>query len=124
MKSGDRYVLLIVTALAVIALGIYFLNGNKAEEKCVIIKSDGNIVKKLPLTPKTNMKLLIKSKEGHLTMEIKNGKVRVITSTCKEKLCVKEGWIDKVGESIICLPNRISITITGNNGGKIDTTTY
>ncbi len=124
MKSGDRILLFIVISLIVISSLIYFTNINKAKNKTVVIKSDGKIVKEIPLTTNINKEIIVKSKEGHLTVEIKNDKVRVINSTCKDKLCIKEGWIDRIGESITCLPNRISITIIGNGENKIDTTTY
>ncbi|PMQ02358.1 MAG: hypothetical protein CBR30_01515 [Dictyoglomus sp. NZ13-RE01] len=39
--------------------------------------------------------------------------VRMIASPCPDKLCVKQGWIKKVGESIVCLPNRVVLRLEG-----------
>lgn len=58
---------------------------------------------------------------GHLTVEIKDRKVRVIHASCSNKLCERQGWI-KAG-AIVCLPNRISIIVGGYDGlknGKFD----
>ena len=90
-------------------------------ESIVLIKSDGIMVKEASL--KNNREFLIKSKEGELTCIIQDQKVKVVESTCPDKLCIKQGWISNQGESIICLPNRITITITGGNEG-VDSTTY
>ena len=121
MKQGDKFVLYGVIILIFILLVEYGFF-QRHSTKVVVIRSDGKIVKELPINKDAVFE--VKSKEGHLFVEIKNGKVRVTNSTCKDKLCEKEGWISNVGESIICLPNRISISIIGKNGEKIDTVTY
>ncbi|MCX7846336.1 MAG: NusG domain II-containing protein [Dictyoglomaceae bacterium] len=39
--------------------------------------------------------------------------VRMISSPCPDKLCIKQGWIKKVGETIVCLPNRVVLRFEG-----------
>ena len=50
---------------------------------------------------------------GTNTIEIKDGKVRMAEAECPNHLCVKQGWIGYGGQSIVCLPNELSVTITG-----------
>ncbi len=50
---------------------------------------------------------------GGVNVEIKDKKIRVTTSNSPLKLCVKQGWIDGVGESIIGVPDRLLIQIVG-----------
>ncbi len=121
MKQGDKFVLYSILALVFILFIEYGIFKNHST-RVIVIRSDGKIVKELPINK--NAFFEVKSREGHLFVEVKNGKVRVVDSTCKEKLCEKEGWIGNTGESIICLPNRISITIISKNGEKVDTVTY
>ncbi len=42
-----------------------------------------------------------------IVVEIKNGKVRMKESTCKNKYCIKQGWSNSV--PIVCLPNKVLI---------------
>jgi hypothetical protein len=120
LKRGDKVIIfLLVVFAAFFAFEKYVLSNNKISS--VIIRSDGEIIKNIPIT--NNGEYIIKSKEGELTCIIKDQKVEVVESTCPDKLCMKQGWISKQGESIICLPNRISITIVGGNKA-IDSTTY
>lgn len=50
--------------------------------------------------------------------EIKNGKVRMLHSTCRNQLCVKQGWSNMT--PIVCMPEKISLVIrNGNNRNKI-----
>lgn len=45
-------------------------------------------------------------------IETANGKIRVQSSDCPDKICVKTGYISKKGEKIVCLPKRLVIEIT------------
>jgi len=49
-------------------------------------------------------------------IEIKNKRVRVIDSSCPLHICEGMGWIDQCGDSIICVPNRMVITLVGDKG--------
>ncbi len=37
--------------------------------------------------------------------------IRMISSPCPDKICIKQGWINKKGESIVCLPNRVVLRL-------------
>ncbi len=47
----------------------------------------------------------------NITIEIDNRKARFIHSDCMNKICIKTGWIEKCGESSVCLPNKTAIQI-------------
>lgn len=49
---------------------------------------------------------------GTNTLVIKDGEVFMQSACCENRTCVKQGAITKVGESIICLPNRVTVTLT------------
>ena len=51
--------------------------------------------------------------DGKNTIEIRDGKVRMTEADCPNHLCVRQGWISFSGQSIVCLPNELSVTITG-----------
>ncbi len=122
MKRGDK--ILIIIILAIIGISLFQILKPDKTNKILVIRSDGKVIKQINLNTSKDTEFVVKSREGHLTVEIKNGKVRVINSTCKDKLCIKEGWISRSGESIVCLPNRISISITGQNDQPVDSITY
>ena len=46
---------------------------------------------------------------------IENGKVYVKSATCPDGICVGHRPIFRNGESIICLPNRVVITVIIDN---------
>lgn len=51
---------------------------------------------------------------GHSnTFEIKDGQVHMIRSDCPGQDCIGEGFISGTGETIVCLPNRVVLEVTG-----------
>lgn len=50
---------------------------------------------------------------GAATIEVANGKIRMQEANCPEQICVKQGWIQEPGASIVCLPGEIIIHIDG-----------
>ncbi|MDD4219965.1 MAG: NusG domain II-containing protein [Sphaerochaetaceae bacterium] len=51
---------------------------------------------------------------GTTSIEIHDGKVHVLASDCRNKVCIAAGWISSAGEWIICLPNNVFIRIEGS----------
>ena len=61
-------------------------------------------------------------KNGHVNkFVIKDGKVDMVEASCKNQICVHEAKISKSGQSIVCLPNRVSIVIEGKGEDEYDT---
>ena len=85
-------------------------NGNNAQ---VIIEADQKMVGIYDLNS-SPQKITVKGILGPSKIEIQEGRVRMISSTCPHKTCVKTGWITHQGQLICCVPNRILIRISGN----------
>ena len=56
-----------------------------------------------------------------LTVVIENGKVYVKDAICSDKICEHTGKIDKVNQSIVCLPGNVVIVIEGEGDFQVDT---
>ena len=47
----------------------------------------------------------------------KDNGIAAVSSGCPDKICVKTGYVNKVGQTIICLPNKIIIKVVGQSDG-------
>jgi hypothetical protein len=56
---------------------------------------------------------------GNSYVEVKDGRVRMKDSPCPLKVCVQQGWTDR--GSITCLPNKVVVSVTGNDSHGHDT---
>ena len=57
---------------------------------------------------------------GENQVVISGGKVSVTDADCPDKLCVKQGEIDRQGETIVCLPHKLVVEIEGGAAPEFD----
>lgn len=109
MKKGDRLIIIVIAAVALITLGITLITASDANNKVVSITVDQKPYMTLPLNTVTT--LTVSTQLGYNTIEIKDGSVKVISADCHDKICVHTKAAQKVGDIIVCLPHRLIITI-------------
>ncbi|MCX7627854.1 MAG: NusG domain II-containing protein [Methylophilaceae bacterium] len=47
---------------------------------------------------------------------IHDHRVRFAASPCRNQYCVHQGWLARAGQVAVCLPNRVSIELSGEKG--------
>ena len=103
--------LLLAGCLAALALTLFSSRGN-----AVRVTVDGKETAVFPLDKDLTYGIA-GANGGTNLLVIENGSAYVTNSTCPDHLCEKTGRINKVGQSVICLPNRVIVEITGGDGG-------
>ncbi|OON96715.1 MAG: hypothetical protein ATN36_05125 [Epulopiscium sp. Nele67-Bin005] len=90
------------------------------------ISVDGKFVEKYYLTGNNKIyESTISTPVGENIIVVDNQKIYIKEATCKDHLCVHAKPIEKVGQSIICLPHRLQIEIKGlEQNSDIDIKTY
>lgn len=109
MRKND---LILILILLLAAGGWYaFHELHKDTGNTVLVKVEGEVYGRYPL--EQDQELDIQGKDGGVNhMVIKDGMVSITEADCPDELCVKEGTINQVGESIICIPHQVVIEIT------------
>ncbi len=79
---------------------------NPSSSAAVVVEIEGQEVQKFDLAQDLEP-LKIKTKHGFNTIEIKDGKVRVVEADCPDLICVYTGWRSHVGQLIVCMPPTI-----------------
>lgn len=67
-----------------------------------------------------NRTIVVKENNNKNIVTIKDGSVKMSSASCKNQVCVHHSPISKVGESIICLPNKVIIRIKGISKDSVD----
>ncbi|MCX8057494.1 MAG: NusG domain II-containing protein [Ignavibacteria bacterium] len=87
-----------------------FLGLNRRNKK-IVIESENEIYDEIPLN--SNYKnIVLKNNIGIVKLSVGDCKVKIHSSTCRNKLCVHSGSINQLNENLICAPNKIFIKIT------------
>ncbi|MBE6646305.1 MAG: NusG domain II-containing protein [Ruminococcaceae bacterium] len=116
-KRSTRYDILLISALLCLSLIIglvVFLT--RREGAYVVIEINGKETAKYSLSIDGEYSI----NGGTNILVVKDGEAYLTYADCPDKTCVKTGKIKHVGESIICLPNRVAITIKGNTEDGVD----
>ncbi len=108
IEVGDWFIITLFCALIIISTK--FLWNLPKGEYLEIYKNN-----KILATYSLNQKItkLINGEKGETKITIDNGKVRFSSAPCAKKYCIHQGWINKANQIIICIPNKISISILG-----------
>lgn len=61
--------------------------------------------------------------EGTNRLFIKDGQAEMAWADCPDQLCVHQKAISREGESIICLPNKVVVSIVGGMERDVDAVT-
>lgn len=101
---------LLVVVLAVIALS-FLLPFQQIEGSRLVASSDERILFVAPLDQPR--KALLDGPLGETEIEIKDGAVRVLSSPCPNKTCIRMGKASHSGDLIACVPNHLIIRIEG-----------
>ena len=115
LMLGDAAVLLVL-GLSVIALAVpktVAVRPARAE-----VEAAGKAVAVLDLARDSVSSAL--GPLGVTRIEVRDGRVRVLSSPCPRQACRHGGWIGGAGEMLVCLPNEIVIRLPGQRAGAID----
>ena len=108
---------LVIAAILLLALSMILVTFLTKEEGAVaVVEIDGVKMGEYPLDLDGTFPL----NGGTNVLVIENGAAYLNYSNCPDHTCENTGKIRYVGQTIICLPNRLSITVTGDSSDGVD----
>lgn len=117
MTRGDK--ILLAGLLLISLLSVALLYGRlsffpaKVETVQAVITAQGKPVRKISLTEGAKSSFVVQGRVGSTTVEIDGARIRMLEAPCAGQVCVKEGWIGRPGQTIVCIPGEILIRIEG-----------
>lgn len=108
MKKNDFILIGIIVAVAAVLLVVLYGFNNKSGS-LVTIEVDSQIVETLPLDENTERDIVTDNGTNHLV--ISDGKATMTSADCPDEICVHHKPISRSGESIICLPHKVVVTV-------------
>ena len=111
MKKADFIVMGTVLTVAVI-LFIFLYGINTESGDLVQIEINGEISEVIPLDSTATRE--IETTNGTNTLVIENGYALMTDADCPDRICVNHRAIKRTGESIICLPHGVVVSIVND----------
>ena len=126
MTKGDKLLIVFVLILSLASMGYIRKQGMSNKDKYVSIQVNGKEIKKIIFDPIiVGNTIPIETEYGYNLIEIGDNEIRVIEADCPDKIDVKQGYISRIGETIVCLPNKMVVEIKGvDDADGIDMMNY
>jgi hypothetical protein len=115
LKKGDLLIVAFVLLAVAALLADRYLPA-VAGGRLLRIELEGRLVNEISFDAATRERLVVQMPAGEATVEIAEGRVRILEmprDICPLGLCSAVGWVEQSGESIVCLPNRLVLTVLG-----------
>ena len=118
LKPGD-WLTLLLSVIGVVLLALNLWSGGLADK--AIIRSGGKIFREVPLS--RDQQIEVPGPLGTSVITIRQRKARITSDPSPRQYCVRQGWLQQAGEIAICLPNQVSVELTGGQK-KYDSLNY
>ena len=106
--------LILMAAIVIIGLGIsIFLAAGSHQGNKVEITKGGKLWGTYSLDGEH--KITIRDGKELNVVKISGGKVTMESANCKNQVCVHHSPVSRTGESIVCLPHKIVVSIKGED---------
>jgi hypothetical protein len=117
IKKND---IILIGVIVVLALAvILFLNLSSKEGNRVVVTVDKKLYQTFDLNKDTTF-TVEDGKGGFNTFIIKNGTVDMQEASCPDRICVNHKPIHYNNETIVCLPNKVVLTIESVENSGVD----
>ena len=113
MNKANKILIAVVLALVLFSYWGFFPAYRENVPLTAVISVNGDIVVQLKLDESISKHFIkVPGPLGTSVVEVKPGAIRMKSSPCPEHYCMKTGWIDRPGQVVACIPNRVIIKIS------------
>jgi len=99
----------LILAVVLLSFAVMFFHLFSDSGEKVVVTVDNQVVAEFDLD--SDITKRFETKEGYNIIVIKNGECSVKKANCRDGICVNHSVINKVGQSIVCLPHKLIVEI-------------
>ena len=119
-RFGKKYALFIGLLLIIAILIFFFTNYYQKETGAMVkVTVDGKVYGTYDLEKEQTIDIKAGDKTINI-LKISDGKAKMLTADCPDQLCVHQQAISKESQTIVCLPNKVVVEVTGNTKKDYD----
>ena len=116
MKKQDFILILLILVSAAAVFAGYRLWNRGAGEEVVVYEGEKELVR---FSLEENIEYLILSDNGGTNLlVIRDGRADVTEASCPDQICVHQAPVNTKGETIVCMPHKIIVTIEQSSQSK------
>lgn len=115
-KNDVIFIGLMLVFCIAVCVGVY--KGGAVKGSYITITVDGQVYGTYSLLEEQTVTI---GEGAHINIiDIKEGKAYMTSASCPDQLCVHQNEISYNKQSIICLPNKVVVTVTSDEESSVD----
>lgn len=118
IRRTDFVLIGILAALSLLLLAVPALSYVRPKSPALLIRVDGEEYGTYPLSQDRTIEI----GSGNVC-RIKDGQAKMVSADCPDKICMQQSAIDENGGTIVCLPNKVVLSVVNAiepEGGELD----
>lgn len=126
LRPWDGIIVVILLLLSFAPVVVFSLTRSNSPTQEAVLSVDGQEIKSFDLSDQSqSYTYRYEDKDGDYNLiEVKGDRIRIKEADCGDQICVRRGWIDQSGETIVCLPHKLVIEIKSSDGGEPGSVIY
>ncbi|MBN2357519.1 NusG domain II-containing protein [candidate division KSB1 bacterium] len=116
LTRTDKIILIACLFASLASFGVR--NWLQQEGTDAVVEVNGRLYARVSLLQPDRIR--VTGMQGEVCIQVEDGALRVVSSTCRNKICMQRGWIRHAGDMIVCAPNRVIIRILPTSGHPFD----
>ena len=120
IKKLDIAIIIFLIVLSILPTFFFARGAFEGKDRYAVIYVNGEVYKEIKLGEGLDHSLEIRNGKGENLVKIESYDVYMFSANCYDRYCVKQGRANDVGDTIVCLPNRVVVEITGKEVSVID----
>lgn len=121
-KKNDKRLIIAVLVIALIGGTVFFLTQRSAAGGVAVVTIDGEEYARYFLNEDIYEKIELPD-GSYNVLEIKDGQVDITEASCPDRICVEHRKISKTNQTIVCLPNKLIVSIENGAEAEVDSMT-
>lgn len=117
--KADAIFIGMLAAVCLLVFLIFFLPRGDASG-WVIVTRDGEVIGRYRLNEEQTVEITDTSGRVSNVLVIADGRADITEADCPDKLCVHQKAIRRAGENLVCLPNRVVVTVESRKEAELD----
>ena len=112
-----RYDLLLIVGALIVAAIFWLMTRPGGEGAWAVVSVDGGEVGRYALSKDVSVTF---GEADYNILQISDGTAAIVEANCGDHTCVRTGRVSREGETIVCLPHKLTVTVVGGEVSEFD----